>query len=571
MKTNFIRSRLRPWYVLIYLLVIALQSWSCSGSGSDVANPPHPVTLPNITFVQSSNSVEVYDFLEVALNVEQPNALNPFADVFVHAKFSLMEGKGVSNVAVQGFCDSVDGNIFRVRFMPMEPGEYTYLVTYWQNNLQKVHSGTFKAVDAKRRGQVVVDPTHPWHFIWKGTLEHYFLNGTTAFLLMGWDDEKIIRDALDRFHLLGVNRVRVLLDGRTDHFWTEPIKPGGGFHAHLNPWIAKRPDDITNPGFDYSRFDIDCWRKFERMLKHARERDVIISVILGWNDTRVHPEAGSADERRYIQYAVARLASYSNVNWDLGDDLEHFRSDVWTHETGIWLHQLDPYHHLATSHPGRNHHQDRSSSWFAMTSFQMWERPMHAWMVEQRKQQALAGRIIPQVIEEYGYEDHYPPWATYKAPTASADAMRRVAWEISMAGGYQTTGETAKRGTGVAPDTGGGFVNGRGDDTMTMLKGYAHMVNFFSAVEWWKTDPHDELVNNGFCLADPGRLYIIYLPQGDIVTAKLEPGLYQLKWFNPRNGEYSENTIVQGPNWTSSVAHDREDWVIQLSRNLPKH
>ena len=557
---------------MLSLLLVAFLPWSCSDSQLDIAKRSYSAVLPNITFVQSSNSVEVYDFLEVTLNVDQPNAQNPFTDVFVDASFSLSKSENVSDVAVHGFCDSVDGSVFRVRFMAMEAGEYRYSVTYWQNNFQQIHSGRFKAVDVKQRGLVLVDPKYPWHFLWKGTGEHYYLNGTTAFLLMGWDNEKIIRESLDRFHSLDINRIRVLLDGRTDHFWTEPIKPGGGFHAHLNPWVAKRPDDIANPEFDYSRFDVDYWRKFERMLKYARERDIIISVIFGWDDTRVHPEAASADERRYIRYAVARLGSYSNITWDLGDDLDSFRSDAWTHETGTFLYELDPYHHLATSHPVKNHHQDMGSPWFGMTSFQMWERPTHAWMLEQRKQQARAGRIIPQVNEEYGYEDHYPEWAPYKAPAASADAMRRVAWEIAMAGGYQTTGETAKRGTGMGPDTGGGFVNGRGDDTMTMLKGYAHMVHFFSSFQWWKINPHDELVNNGsFCLADPGRLYVIYLPHGGSVAAKLEPGRYEMTWFNPRSGEYSMTGIAQGSNWTSSIAPDGEDWVIQLSRSPLEH
>ena len=66
-----------------------------------------------------------------------------------------------------------------------------------------------------------------------------------------------------------------------------------------------------------------------------------------------------------------------------------------------------------------------------------------------------------------------------------------------MAGTYQTTGETAKRGTGIWPDTGGGWVNGRGDDTMVMLNGMAHMVTFFTSSDWWKLDPHDELVEPG--------------------------------------------------------------------------
>ena len=80
-------------------------------------------------------------------------------------------------------------------------------------------------------------------------------------------------------------------------------------------------------------------------------------------------------------------------------------------------------------------------------------------MLDQRKQQAQTGRLIPQVNEEYGYEDHYPEWNPVAAPGCSADADRRAAWEIAMAGTYQTTGETAKRGTGVPPDTGGGWVN----------------------------------------------------------------------------------------------------------------
>jgi hypothetical protein len=384
---------------------------------------------------------------------------------------------------------------------------------------------------------------------------------------MGWDDEKVIRDCLERLHGLGVNRLRVLLDGRSGHFWTEPIKPGTGFRAHLNPWIAKRPEDVKNLGFDFARFNVSYWQKFERMLKDAREKDMIISAIFGWNDTAVHPAAGSDDERRYIRYAVARLGAYSNITWDLGDDLDAFRDDVWTHATGTLLHVLDPYHHLATSHPIDNRHQDRVSAWFGITSFQQWKRPLHDWMVEQRRQQAEYLRIIPQVNEEYGYEDHYPAGAPYKAPAASAEANRR-AWEIAMAGCYQTTGETAKRGIGVAPDTGGGWVNGRGDDTMTMLRGYAHMVRFFTSFEWWKTELHDELVNNGaFCLAERGRLYVIYLPHGANVTATLGPGQYDAKWFNPRTDEYAVAPVAGGPSWTSPASSDSGDWVILLVRS----
>jgi len=567
-KERFItRSRINVNRLLIVLLLASLHM-GCSTPVSDLSDSPRDV-LPEMSFVQSDETVECNDFVEVAINVEKPTANNPFTEIFVTGHFA--KANQSVGLSVDGFCDSEDGSVFRVRFLPSDPGDYTYSVTYWQDNLHRVHTGTFKAINAKRRGILRVDPEYPWHFIWQGTGEHYYLNGATAFLLMGWDDEKVIRESIARLHALGVNRIRVLLYGRTGHFWSEPIKPGSGFRGHLNPWVAKHPDDVKNPGFDFSRFNISHWQRYERMLGYARERDMIISVVLGWSNTSVHPAAWSEDERRYIRYAVARLGAYSNVTWDLGDDLDAYRDEPWTHAAGTRLHELDVYQHLATSHPMDNRHQDRASPWFGMTSFQQWKRPLHGWMLEQRGQQLRTGRIIPQVNEEYGYEDHYPDWAPYKAPAASADANRRAAWEIAMAGGYQTTGETAKRGTGVAPDTGGGWVNGRGDDTMTMLKGYTHMVSFFTRIEWWKADPHDDLVNNGsLCLAVPGNLYVIYLPHGGNVTARLEPGRYKTQWYNPRTGEYSAMSFAEGNIWTSILAPDGEDWVILLKRSRMK-
>ena len=564
MKGNPSASR----YLLIpFILLLAVLLSGCSKKESDpIAKDKSTGQGEEVTFSQSAASTGCYDFVEVVMNIAKPVARNPFKHVTVSGHFSQV-GQG-DDLIVEGFCDSPDGSIFRVRFMPTKRGDYAYSVKYRHGDFERVNEGTFKVVEGKRRGILRVDPNYPWHFIWDGSGEHCFVNGTTAFLLMGWDSEQVIRDCIDRLHALAVNRIRVLLAGRTDHFWTEPIRPGNGFRAYLNPWVAKWPDDLRIPRVDYTRFNCPYWQKFERMLDYAREKEMIVSVIFGWNDTRVHPGAGSADEGRYFRYAAARLAAFANVTWDLGDDLDGFRSEGWTHDTGTMLYRLDPYHHLATSHPvRRNEHQDRTSQWFTMTSFQRWERPLHGWMLGQRQEQAKTGRIIPQLNEEYGYEDHYPSSAPYKAPAASADADRRAAWEISMAGCYQTTGETAKRGTAVPPDTGGGWVNGRGDDTMTMLKGYAHMVHFFTSFEWWKSEPHDELVNNGaFCLAETGKVYAVYLPHGADVTVKFEPGRYRVKWFNPRSGEYSNAGIADGATWTSPEAPDNEDWVLLLTR-----
>ena len=323
--------------------------------------------------------------------------------------------------------------------------------------------GTFQATGGHRRGPIRVDPEYPWHFIWEGTGEHYFFNGTTAFWLMGWRDERIIRNSLERLHRLKINRVRVLLRAGEHHVRRAGHEHGENFTMFLSPWPAVNADDFYHPGFDYTRFNMAYWQRFERMLRFARERDMIVSVVLDITDGRVHLVAGSDDERRYIRYAAARLGAFSNITWDLGDDLDSFRDEKWAHETGTLLESWDPYQHLATTHPVHREHQDRGSAWFGFTSIQDWSRTQHALMLEERQIQTKTGRIIPQANEEYGYEDHYPHWAP-APPGDSAETLRRTAWDIAMAGAYGTAGETARRGINIWPDTGGGWMNGRGDE-----------------------------------------------------------------------------------------------------------
>ena len=516
-----------------------------------------------VEFSKPQGSVEAYNFVEITATVDRPDVADPFIDTYLSGTFQTRDGS--KTWSVDGFCDSDDGSTFRIRFMPPQPGDYSYTVNYKQGQYQQSSRGEFHATDGRRRGPVAVDPNYPWHFIWSGTGEHYFFNGTTAYWLVGWRDDHVIQYSVDRLHRLKVNRMRVTIAGREAiTFFGEPLMTGKNWTVFIAAWPAKNADDPTHPGFDYSRFNLPYWQKFDRMLNFARDRDMIISLVLDMNDSQVHPDAGSEDERRFIRYAVNRFSAYSNITWDMGDDLDSYRDEKWTHDTGTLIQQLDPYKHLETSHPARsNEHQDRASSWFGFTSYQEWSRNQHALILESRKLQEKTGRIIPQTNEEYGYEDHYPTWA---APGSdSADALRRTAWDIVMAGGYQTAGETARRGTNIGADMGGGWLNGRGDDTMTMFLGYGHMVDFFTSFEWWKTNPHDELVSPGnYCLADPGKTYVVYLPHPGKVTVQLQNGNYKALWFSAATGEKIDLPDVTEASWTSPPSPDQNDWAILL-------
>jgi len=518
----------------------------------------------DVSFSQPAASVEGYDFLEVTATVTAPDARNPFLDATLNGSFAKTGGSGRTDV--EGFCDSADGSTFRIRFMPSSPGDYTYSIAYRQGGFEKTYAGKFRATDGHRRGPVRVDPKYPWHFIWEGSGEHYFFNGTTAFWLMGWRDEHVINYCIERLQKLKINRIRVLVAGNAEIFWGEPVMTGANFTYALRPWMAEKPESFDRPGIDFTRFNIPYWQKWERMVRFARDRDIIISVIQDISMHKAQPAEYSDDERRYLRYMVARLSAFSNITYDLGDDMDSFRDEKWVHATGILIEGWDPYKHLATSHPVHRENQDRASAWFGFTSIQDWRRPQHALMLEEREIQKKTGRIIPQANEEYGYEDHYPHWAP-PPPGDSAETLRQMAWEIAMAGAYGTAGETSRRGTNIWPDTGGGWINGRSDDTTVMLKGYEHMVDFFTSFEWWKTEPHDELVNNGaYCLAKPGEIYAVYLPKQGKVTVQLEPGAYDAVWFSAFTGERIPLPTVTGPSWTSPETPGWLDWALLLQR-----
>ena len=137
-----------------------------------------------------------------------------------------------------------------------------------------------------------------------------------------------------------------------------------------------------------------------------------------------------------------------------------------------------------------------------------------------------------------------------------------------MAGCYQTTGESARRGTGVPPDTGGGWVNGRGDDTMTMLIGYGHMVDFFTAFDWWNCQPLSDAVEGAAsCLGKPGQLYILYFREGGRANVQLTEHQYRGKWFNPRAARWEGACQGSGVGWTTPPTPDNQDWVLWLERD----
>ncbi len=540
-----------------------------------------------VRFTQSADRPGRYDFVEIAIQIDRPDAANPFTDATVEGRFGR---QGSEAVRVEGFCDSTDGSLFRIRFMPTSAGVYDYAVTYRQGEYDTSHKGQFTVADNHRDGLLRVDREHPFHFVYEGTGAHFFWNSTTTYWLLGWRDDAIIYESLDRLAKLGVNRIRVALSGRTHEGmrWKEPdVKPSEQFQFRLEPWPVARPENIEDPGYDVKRFNVAYFHKCERMLEHARRLGIQVSIIfhLDGRDKGVDPFGkegmGGPDEQRYYRYVVARLAAFDNVMWDVTNEWHLFRNEAWVEQMGRLIKDCDPYDHLTSVH-GKGVFPFRTSSWADFAMYQSWdEHGGYGFMLKNRQEQVKTGRPMPQVNEEYGYEDHYPyPWGEgRKWPARTADTRRRLAWQMMMAGGYQTTGERAN-----VPGY-GGWITGRGDSAMVMFEGYRRMVDFFQRLPWWQLKPDNDFfeAQAGFDSApggrdamppavglrsDRGQLAVLYFSAGG--SAKIKPNSLdeplRRVWVNPRAEMPSESSPANPDEQGRFVAPDKLDWILLLSR-----
>lgn len=79
--------------------------------------------------------------------------------------------------------------------------------------------------------------------------------------------------------------------------------------------------------------------------------------------------------------------------------------------------------------------------------------------------------------------------------------------------------------------------------------------------------PRPELCSTGYCLANPGAEYLVYLPRGGSVTLNLRggPGPYELEWFFPQLGRgMPGSTPLPGGDYVATVAPFTGDAVLYL-------
>ncbi|MFC0210847.1 DUF5605 domain-containing protein [Paenibacillus chartarius] len=374
------------------------------------------------------------------LELEGPAQGNPYKDVRLGARFR----SGPNYAEAEGFYDG-DG-IYRIRFMPCEEGEWTYVTESGCSSLDGIE-GKFvcRAASPGEHGPVrVTNGVHFGHS--DGT--RYAPFGTTS---LAWhlQSETLRSRTLQTLAEAPFNKLRMCV---------LPIAGGAGTDDFgLFPF-----EGSPQAGFDFTRFHPPYFAHLERCIKQLAELGIQAELILfhpygdrRWGFDRMRAE----DDDRYVRYVVARLAAFSNVWWSLAceyDLLEHKRSEDWRRLFRI-IGEYDSGGHVR-SISGRTTWYDTGLPWITHASLR------HADVKVASDCTRQYGK--PAIIDECGAEGNLPDrWGSL-----TPEELVMHVWEGTFRGGYVGHSESYEHPDGLLWRLHGGLLRGESVPRIAFLR-----------------------------------------------------------------------------------------------------
>jgi hypothetical protein len=114
-----------------------------------------------------------------------------------------------------------------------------------------------------------------------------------------------------------------------------------------------------------------------------------------------------------------------------------------------------------------------------------------------------------------------------------------------------------------------GVVLGNRFDTQwePVRRSMGYTLQFARKINLAAMTPRNDLASSTYCLGDPGREYLVYLPEGNEVSVNLSNanGKFSVEWFNPSTGNTkSGETAAGGRLLKFAVPTGYQDAVLYL-------
>lgn len=540
------------------------------------------------TQLKSQESIKQWEVYEIYLQSSKLPA-NPYSSMilpgkpaFVTAIFTGTEGScSGKEMVIPGFWDG--NNTWKIRFAPPLSGTWRY-VTVSDDRKMNGEKGHLNVSDwtneelraiPTRRGFVKVNDSD------ERTGRYFTYSDGTPFLWIAdtWWDWTNRRIQFESF--------KKLVDTRAE----QGFNIGQLFFA-ANGW--GRESSLLDSSFQYP--DIDQIHKVEKMIEYANSKGITVWIHPWWSREGINKSIGEENIMRWWRYVIQRLHAY-NVIWVLAGEYNMnnyggFPLEFWN-RIGEIVKDEDPYNRIVSAHP-------TPPMWSGGADAPQWStaEAIHEqqWLDYNQSQTGHArwcNELTPWIITNaYNKKPAKPvvvtePWYEFIEGNPSAMDIRFGAWSAVMSGaaGHSYGGghiwrvHLPERPTGVDSwpmDT--SFA------TNTMLYPGAVSVGFMGKylrkMEWWKLDPHPELVLENpspYCLADPGNEYLLYLRYGGSMKIDLRSypvsTQFQFIWTDLVNSCDSGKGIVSGGSIVELKCPEDypgfvyfKDWILHIKR-----
>ncbi len=532
------------------------------------------LTLVSMTAAtQAAAATEVPRFGVFEAPLEQAGTYpNPYTAVTATATF---EGPGGAAGTIPLFWHG--GKTWKLRFSPDAKGAWKWRVRSSDAGLDG-QSGSFRCVASKNRGSVASMPGHPYHFAYQDGTPMWWCGETAWALYTNSAEENHNRTTVEHYldvrAAQGFNVIHSMVISEAD--WGND----GGMPFH------DLGAETINPAY---------WREVDARLQSLTRRGIIAGLVLAWTDkgksTQSWQHFPSDPARlRYARYVVARYSAFPVYfvvagEWNASRDDETARR--MCNAIAREIQANDPHRRMRAIHPGGQNSPERlkpfaEAPWNDFGDYQQNYSRIHANLLACRDQSK------PVVNSEYAYYRREAEDGTLNKPnSASAEITRACTWDIVMGGGYFVAGFGTTYFGGLRcrgpfdPDA------AKNDDWEEQVQ---HVREFFMAREWWKLEPHDELISapvprgehaersrgrsirpprvTYWALADIGSQYIAYIRgyEGECTLAlgDAPPTTYAVRRFDPRTGEYTALADHSGAGPASLTTPDEQDWVFEV-------
>lgn len=451
---------------------------------------------------------------EIAIVHPRPYT-DPYRDVTLEVTFTRPDG---STLAFWGFYDGDD--TWRLAGLADQAGTWRYQARFSDGTGQI--DGVFTCIESDWPGIVCAYEDNPIWFA-QGSDRAVFVRCLAVSEWFLADDEPGRAAFLDWMQSQGYNALSIT---------RLPIDRDDPASRTLALWDAgeRRPDPVA-------------LRRLETVLDDLAARRIIVYLSCVWGGPDIDFLSDPDQQDLYLRYTLARLASYPNIVWVVDGAALAESGPIDT--VGRKIKALDPFGHLicVTGDDALN-----DADWLSCSVLR---GPR---TVNLRRLSRVLQRNYDPTRPLYVQSRRAGTWlGDRRQGDESVDELRKSAYVLAM------SGATVELGDPGVP----GLNEQGGQARHDVVKG---VWDFFGRNPFWRFRPHQDLVDNGYCLAEPDRAYLVYLPEPGAVTVDVGEGMYQVKWINARDtAQAQEAGILEGRRRLTSPQDDG-DWLLSLTR-----